>query len=280
MIRQEEHTEASLRADEQALSEEEARLSAEWARLQGAAGELLGRLQHARAGAAQVQQNGLHDPDFAALQRRLSQARLEAPDVSAHRQAALQARAEAVQARRQAAQAQSQALHGHAADLSRLSSQLAADEAALSAYEARSREAPPPPPPPEILDEDVPPPPPPPPVSRPQGRRALPRVRMQAAVDLHSDTNFFTGFSTNLSEGGLFVATVNALPLGTGVELEFTLAGKRLKVPGVVRWIRLVNDRTPEIFPGMGIRFEGLDPETSGLISRFVQEREPIFFPD
>jgi uncharacterized protein (TIGR02266 family) len=107
------------------------------------------------------------------------------------------------------------------------------------------------------------------------------RVAMQTQVDLSSDSNFFTGFSTNISEGGLFVATVNVLSPGTPVDVTFSLpAGGRLSVKGEVRWTREVNDRTPEVFPGVGVRFTEVDPAVVSQIKSFVQQREPLFFPD
>jgi len=112
-------------------------------------------------------------------------------------------------------------------------------------------------------------------------KRVAARVAMQTQVDLQSDSNFFTGFSTNISEGGLFVATVNVLPPGTPVDVTFTLpAGARLTVKGEVRWTREVNDRTPEVFPGVGVRFTEVDPAVVSQIKTFVQQREPLFFPD
>src|SRR5262249_62108806 len=66
----------------------------------------------------------------------------------------------------------------------------------------------------------------------PPGARGGPRVRMQAAIDFQSDSNFYTGFSTNISEGGIFVATVSSPARGTQVKLHFTLPGaSRLHVP-------------------------------------------------
>ena len=72
------------------------------------------------------------------------------------------------------------------------------------------------------------------------GRRRAARraVRIHASIDMRSDSNFFTGFSMDISEGGVFIATVEPVPRGTPVELDFTLPGGRpLKVSGVVRWV-------------------------------------------
>jgi uncharacterized protein (TIGR02266 family) len=124
-------------------------------------------------------------------------------------------------------------------------------------------------------------PPPGNPIGKIALKRVAARVAMQTQVDLSSDSNFFTGFSTNISEGGLFVATVNVLPAGTPVDVTFSLpAGTRLSVKGEVRWTREVNDRTPEVFPGVGVRFTEVDPAVVSQIKTFVQQREPLFFPD
>ena len=112
------------------------------------------------------------------------------------------------------------------------------------------------------------------------GRNGM-RIPIQTQVDLSSDSNVFTGFSTNLSEGGVFVATVNLLPVGTPVDLTLTLPGKtRITVKGEVRWTREIDDRVPEVFPGVGVRFLDLAPEASEALHRFVAEREPLFYPD
>ncbi|WP_375769422.1 TIGR02266 family protein [Archangium gephyra] len=113
----------------------------------------------------------------------------------------------------------------------------------------------------------------------PQGARS--RVRMVAAIDPRSDSNFFTGFTTNIQEGGIFVATVQSVPRGTTVDLDVLLPGTRsMTVTGVVRWTREVNDKTPELMPGLGVKFTYLPPEVSSVISDFVATREPMFFPD
>jgi uncharacterized protein (TIGR02266 family) len=107
------------------------------------------------------------------------------------------------------------------------------------------------------------------------------RVPLQTQVDLSSDSNVFTGFSTNLSEGGVFVATLRVLPVGTPVDLTFSLPGKvRISVHGEVRWVREIDDRTPDVFPGLGVRFVDLEPEAAQALHRFVAEREPLFYPE
>jgi hypothetical protein len=65
------------------------------------------------------------------------------------------------------------------------------------------------------------------------------------------------------------------------VDLTFTLPGNtRLTVKGEVRWTREIDDRVPDVFPGVGVRFVELGPEAAKALHRFVAEREPLFYPD
>jgi uncharacterized protein (TIGR02266 family) len=139
----------------------------------------------------------------------------------------------------------------------------------LPPMRARPKTLPPKPPPGASADADA----------RPN--RISPRVRMQATVDLHSDNNFFTGFSSNLSDGGLFVATVNLLPIGTEVDVTFSLpSGEKVAAKGTVRWLREVNDKLPDSFPGLGIQFTSLDNKDQAAIDGFLAEREPLFYTE
>lgn len=291
---------ADLRRAEQEVGAQEAQLALELERLESVAGELLGRLQQAKAAASSVQLSGVRDPQFSDIQQRIGRTEIDRVDVSGDAAAALEARAQAIEVRQRTAERMGQAVQSWAAQLSRLSSQLTADESALGRFEAAQREqaaraqaqaeadalamaraptelvapvgSPQPPPSSQVPTQAA---------TRPQGRRVQARVRMQAAVNLHSDTNFFTGFSTNISEGGLFVATVQSAAIGTEIDLSFSLpSGESISVRGVVRWVREVNDKTPEIFPGVGIQFVDLDPTAASTLQRFVQSREPMFFPE
>lgn len=109
--------------------------------------------------------------------------------------------------------------------------------------------------------------------------RLAPRVKMTAQVDFGSEANFYQGFSANISEGGLFVTTLKLLPLGTEVDLAFSLpSGERINTRGVVRWVREANDASPDLVDGMGLQFMDLGPSDRDAIERFVEQRDPLFF--
>ncbi len=112
-------------------------------------------------------------------------------------------------------------------------------------------------------------------------RRRSPRMALETCVNLASDSNFYTGFSEDISDGGVFVATYCLQPIGTSVELTFGLpGGHSVNAKGSVRWIRDIFDLDDQSCPGMGIGFEELSPEDKALIEQFMRNRSPIFFSD
>jgi uncharacterized protein (TIGR02266 family) len=113
------------------------------------------------------------------------------------------------------------------------------------------------------------------------GRVSVPGTRtpLEANVGATTESNFFVGFSGEISEGGVFVATYQALEIGEKVEVLVTLPGGfERKIPGTVRFIRDPMDMDSE--PGMGVRFDRLDDEARELILRFIRKRPPLFYDE
>jgi uncharacterized protein (TIGR02266 family) len=110
-------------------------------------------------------------------------------------------------------------------------------------------------------------------------RRQEKRLAIEADIGFQSDTNFFTGFSEDISSGGLFIASYDLRPLGSTMSVNFTLPdGYLISVIGVVRWIREYSELHPDMEPGMGVQFEGLSREDERAINRFLAQRQPMFF--
>lgn len=104
-----------------------------------------------------------------------------------------------------------------------------------------------------------------------------PREKLEANVGATTESNFFVGFSGEISEGGVFIATYTTLAVGAPVEVLVTLPGNyQFTVPGEVRFVRDPMDMDSE--PGIGVSFESLSHEHRELILRFVRKRPPIFF--
>jgi uncharacterized protein (TIGR02266 family) len=97
-------------------------------------------------------------------------------------------------------------------------------------------------------------------------------------VGFESEASTFTGVTSDISEGGLFVATHSLPPVGCEIEVRFSLpAGPELRTRGIVRWLRDTHepDSAP---PGMGVQFSALAEEQRTLIRAFVDQWEPTFF--
>jgi uncharacterized protein (TIGR02266 family) len=106
-----------------------------------------------------------------------------------------------------------------------------------------------------------------------------PREKLEANIGATTESNFFVGFSGEIAEGGVFIATYATFPLGASVEVLVTLPGNyQFTVPGEVRFVRDPMDMDSE--PGIGVRFEALPTEHRELILRFVRKRPPLFYDE
>lgn len=112
-------------------------------------------------------------------------------------------------------------------------------------------------------------------------RREQARFGLKVYVGVESEHNFYTGFSRNISTGGLFIASHEPLCIGQEVELLFTMpSGDVVHTPGRVAWVRDFNPDNPGSFPGMGVRFVDLTPDDAEKIRYFLEEREPLVYQD
>jgi len=112
-------------------------------------------------------------------------------------------------------------------------------------------------------------------------RRDAQRVAIEADIGFQSDSNFYTGYTEDISTGGLFIATFDFRPIGSEIQVNFTLPdGYLVTATGTVRWIREYNELTPNVEPGMGVQFTELSEEDAGLINVFLEQREPMFYDE
>ncbi len=114
-------------------------------------------------------------------------------------------------------------------------------------------------------------------------RRRFERLAVEIEVNLTSDHNFYTAFTQNISEGGLFVATTRLMPVGTPIEFSFTLHPdpEPIQVTGRVKWVRDPVLYNRDTVPGMGIEFGVLDPRLQKRINDFiVRTRDSLFYDE
>jgi len=98
------------------------------------------------------------------------------------------------------------------------------------------------------------------------------RATLAVKVGVEWKTTFFTGFSGNISKGGVFVATHQSLPIGARAELFFEMPdGHAVSVAATVQWGRDVDqaalDGSP---PGLGFSFVSLTPDDAFILERYI----------
>lgn len=110
-------------------------------------------------------------------------------------------------------------------------------------------------------------------------RRECPRVVVEVEVSMHTEHNFYTGLTRDLSEGGLFIATVEHLPVGTELDLTVSLPGQApIRARGRVRWVREYNQFNQDFHPGVGVQFVDLADSDHRAVESFLAARDPIFY--
>ncbi len=112
-------------------------------------------------------------------------------------------------------------------------------------------------------------------------RREFSRVSLKTSIHIHSESNFYTGFTRDISEGGLFIATHFPVPIGEIVEIEFSLPDSEdpIRVQGEVRWIAEYNPDS-DGFPGLGLKFINLTDHVKDRIESFIKVRDTLFFDE
>jgi len=101
-------------------------------------------------------------------------------------------------------------------------------------------------------------------------RRQSKRENIKVPVDYSAVDAFFSEFTTNINEGGMFIETDNPAPLDANVQLQVRLPDlpKPIKLGGRVAW---VSDGKTGSTPGMGIEFQDLTPELRSTINDLVR---------
>lgn len=116
----------------------------------------------------------------------------------------------------------------------------------------------------------------------PDNRRNSERLPIEdVEVTLTSENNFYTGFTSDISTGGVFIAAHEMLPVGTELHFSLKLGKGVVTCTGVVRWLREPSSDLHGVPPGMGIQFNPLPANVQSAINAFIERRrESIFFDD
>ncbi len=104
------------------------------------------------------------------------------------------------------------------------------------------------------------------------------RLKMKAKVTVRSQTNFFMGFSENISEGGVFISTFSPPAIGEKITVDIPLGegDKSTAALGIVRWHRTQADGSAT---GCGVQFLELTDLAKRAIEDLIRalRKEPLF---
>lgn len=103
------------------------------------------------------------------------------------------------------------------------------------------------------------------------------RVHLKARVDyeLLSEDTFLFEYTSNVSRGGIFLATRNPLPVGTVIKMRFSLPSNscKVEVKGKVAWINEYKPGKKNRNPGMGVEFVNLSDEDMMAITQLIKKK-------
>ena len=99
-------------------------------------------------------------------------------------------------------------------------------------------------------------------------------------VSMQSEHNFFTGIANNISEGGIFIATLAPPPVGSEIGFELVVGGERFLVMGTVLWVRSELAAEPGLPAGCGVKWGHIEDGMVEAIQRFVQLRDTDLYDD
>ena len=101
----------------------------------------------------------------------------------------------------------------------------------------------------------------------------VPLVRLQLR---YPDENvFLQRFATNVTRGGIFLASRNPFPVGTVIGFEVTLlqGPPLLAGTGKVAWVREFNPQEPQRAHGMGVQFLVVVPACRPMLDRLLARK-------
>ncbi len=104
---------------------------------------------------------------------------------------------------------------------------------------------------------------PPPVTAGGRERRSFERFEVTWSVDCEAEDTFLYASIQNISEMGIFVRTVEPLPVGTQLTLRFAppTSVAPFVLRGTVQWVNAVRPLSDNPNPGMGVRFIDLSAD-------------------
>ena len=103
-------------------------------------------------------------------------------------------------------------------------------------------------------------------------------IEVNFEVSIDGPHNFFSGFTEDISKGGIFLATSQIYPVGMKMKLSFIIEGEEIDLDAVVRWTRSPESiYSEDLSPGMGLQFIDPPEQFVRIFEKFIQKKDPLF---
>jgi uncharacterized protein (TIGR02266 family) len=99
------------------------------------------------------------------------------------------------------------------------------------------------------------------------------RVPIQMLVDYKSGGNYLFDFCRDLGTGGVFIESQQPLPVGSEMELTFTIPDSKetLRTSGKVIWSQPPIAERKDVASGMGVQFSNFSDANRKTLDKFIE---------
>ena len=112
-------------------------------------------------------------------------------------------------------------------------------------------------------------------------RRDQSRTHFDIQIGVATDHRLFVGLGSNISTGGLFIATDEPVRKGDKVEVRFSIPGSPhvFQKTATVAWIRPFDATgSGRTRSGAGVKFDALSDDEVKILDAFLKVHDPIFY--
>ena len=108
------------------------------------------------------------------------------------------------------------------------------------------------------------------------------RVDIETEVSINSGSKFYTGFTKNISSGGLFIATHERYEMGEQFSVRFRVDqfDKDFDILAEVRWVSPYREDRPDQPVGLGVQFVNLSEGDQAILDLYLKNAETLFYDD
>lgn len=111
-------------------------------------------------------------------------------------------------------------------------------------------------------------------------RRDGGRLQFDVQVGVATSHRLFVGLTSNISAGGLFIATDEPLKKGDTLDVRFKIPGSDhvFAKKATVCWTRPIEGANEDARAGAGCKLESLSDDEAKLLNAFLQTHDAIFY--